>query len=398
MLPGSYRRLLAQPDVREAFAVSLLARLPIGMGGLALLLLIQLNEDSYASAGFVTSAYIAGLAGAAPVLGRLIDRLGPDAILAACAALYPIALIGVVVTATRELPLAWTVAFAACAGASLPPVTVCQRALLRQRFEHDALLVVALSLDSVLIELVFILGPLLVALLVAWASPSAAVLAAAAFGLVGSLLFLRTRALSRWVRVAHPAGSVLGPLAEKGFPALLGIGAAYAVVFGLVEIGLTAFAAEAGRPALAGVLLGVMSLGSAAGGLAYGSRHWHMPLATQCAIWLALLAATLAPLAALTRPWAFAAACAVAGLAMAPPLIIQSTLVAKMVSARYATEGFTWSMTALLCGVGAGLAAGGLLLETGSVARLFGVAAVIALATAALALKALRQQGERKQR
>jgi len=336
------------------------------MGGLALLLLVQLNEDSYASAGFVTSAYIAGLAGAAPVLGRLIDRLGPDAILAACA------------------------------GASFPPVTVCQRALLRQRFEHDALLVVALSLDSVLIELVFILGPLLVALLVAWASPSAAVLAAAAFGLVGSLLFLRTRALSRWDRVAHPAGSVLGPLAEKGFPALLGIGAAYAVVFGLVEI--TAFAAEAGRPALAGVLLGVMSLGSAAGGLAYGSRHWHMPLATQCAIWLALLAATLAPLAALTRPWAFAAACAVAGLAMAPPLIIQSTLVAKMVSARYATEGFTWSMTALLCGVGAGLAAGGLLLETGSVARLFGVAAVIALATAALALKALRQQGERKQR
>jgi len=54
--------------------------------------------------------------------------------------------------------------------------------------------------------------------------------------------------------------SLLGPLAERGFAALLGIGTAYAIIFGLVEIGLTAFAAEAGRPALAGGLLGVMAL------------------------------------------------------------------------------------------------------------------------------------------
>jgi predicted MFS family arabinose efflux permease len=75
---------------------------------------------------------------------------------------------------------------------------------------------------------------------------------------------------------------------------------------------------------------------------------------------------------------------------MAPPLIIQSTLVAKTVSARYATEGFTWSMTALLCGIGIGLAAGGLFLERGSVSQLFGAAAVIALAAAGLASMLLR--------
>jgi MFS family permease len=77
---GSYRRLLAHSDVREAFAVSLLGRLPIGMVGLALLLLVQLSEASYASFGFVTSAYIAGLPAAAPMLGRLIDRHGPNRI------------------------------------------------------------------------------------------------------------------------------------------------------------------------------------------------------------------------------------------------------------------------------------------------------------------------------
>jgi hypothetical protein len=62
---GSFRRLLAHSDVREAFAVSLLGRLPM----------------------------------------RLIDRHGPGSILMACAALYPLALIGVVATVSLATPL-----------------------------------------------------------------------------------------------------------------------------------------------------------------------------------------------------------------------------------------------------------------------------------------------------
>src|SRR5438132_1587940 len=76
-------------------------------------------------------------------------------------------------------------AFAAAAGASFPPITVCMRSYLRQRLRDDALLTAAYSLDSVLIETMFIFGPLLVALFVAFASPSMAVAFAGASGLVG---------------------------------------------------------------------------------------------------------------------------------------------------------------------------------------------------------------------
>ena len=48
---------------------------------------------------------------------------------------------------------------------------------------------------------------------------------------------------------------------------------------------------SAAMPALAGVLLGVTSAGSALGGLAYGSRAWHFPLARQFVVALALMAA-----------------------------------------------------------------------------------------------------------
>jgi predicted MFS family arabinose efflux permease len=48
---------------------------------------------------------------------------------------------------------------------------------------------------------------------------------------------------------------------------------------------------------------------------------------------------------------------------MAPALIVQSMLVAKTARPEEMTEAFTWSASALLCGVGIGFAAGGGLLE-----------------------------------
>jgi len=52
-------------------------------------------------------------------------------------------------------------------------------------------LALAYSLESVLIELIFIVGPMIVALFVATASAAAAVLFAAAAGSTGTWLFLR---------------------------------------------------------------------------------------------------------------------------------------------------------------------------------------------------------------
>ncbi|MDH3320113.1 MAG: MFS transporter [Betaproteobacteria bacterium] len=385
-----YARLLALPDVPQAFLSSFVGRIPIGIAGLAILLLVQTTEGSYTQAGLTGAIYVAGLAAAAPLLGRMIDRLGPRRVLATCALLYPAALLALVAALQARAPASLSLLFAALAGASFPPVTACQRAWLRQKLGEDALLTAALSLDALMVELVFIAGPLLVALLVALFSPAAAVVAAAICGLLGSLLFMRARALLSWKRETQFSGAFLGPLAEPRFAVLLVLVCGYASVFGLVEIGVTAFAAESAQPALAGVLLGVMSIGSAAGALAYGTRHWHMRLGRQFSYSLALMGIGIAPLALVSRPVAFALWCVVAGIAMTPTLIIQATLVAKSVRAENATEGFTWSATALLAGVGIGLATGGLLLEHGAVATLFLVATLVSIGTAFIARAILR--------
>ena len=158
--------------------------------------------------------------------------------------------------------------------------------------------------------------------------------------------------------------------------------ACYAIAFGLTEIGVAAYAAEANRPALAGVFLGVMSAGSAFGGLAYGSRRWRRPLARQFSATLAMMGLGLLPLA---LPWqiaAFAVFSTLGGVVMAPALIIQSMLVAKTARPEHTTEAFTWSTTALLAGVGVGMALGGALVEYWRSPAAFCTAAAAAIAAA----------------
>jgi hypothetical protein len=266
------------------------------------------------------------------------------------------------------------------------------RTYFKRRLADDTSLAAAYSLESVLIETVFIVGPVLVALFVAFASPTLAVLFAAGCGCIGTVLFLRSPAVQAWHIDEPSRRGLLGPLAERGFISLICVILCYSTAFGLMEIGITAYAVQLGEPALAGVLLGLMSVSSAAGGLAYGSRSWNLSLSRQFAITLGLMAAGLAVLALRWQPWIFAFWCVVAGVVMAPALIIQSILIAKAARAEHSTEAFTWSTSALLSGVGLGLAAGGGLLEVFDARAPFAAAAATALGAAVGARFLLRKR------
>ena len=384
-----YVELFAKPELRRSFLFSVVGRLPIGLTGLAILLLVQTSTASFARGGAAAACYVVGLAAIAPLLGRAIDRFGPRRILLVNGALlFPAALIALTSAVGRGTVIP-VLLFAAAAGATFPPITVCMRTYFRRHVGNDLLLATAYSAESVLIETIFIVGPMLVALFVAFVSAAAAVWFAAGCALVGTVIFLRSPALRGWTIEARTSHGVLGPLAEPRFPALVGVVLCFSTAFGFVEIGVTAYAAEAVSAGFAGVLLGVMSAGSELGGLAYGSRGWHLPLARQFALALGILAAGLAVLALPWPPTVFAFWCALAGIAMAPVLIIQSMLAAKIALPEHATEAFTWTTSALLSGVGIGLAAGGALLEAFPSNSALAAAAASALLAALLALAML---------
>jgi MFS family permease len=354
------------------------------------LLLAQEATGSYKNGGAVAAAYVIGLACLAPMLGRLIDRSGPHRVLRWCAGAFPTALLALLAAVHLQAPLEIAILGAFAAGASFPPITVCMRTFFRRRLAEESLLATAYSLESVLIETIFIIGPVFVAGFVAYSSAGAAVAFAAACGLLGTLLFLRSPALRTWQIEPQSSTSLFGPLLEPGFPVLFAVILGYSAAFGLIEIGVTAYAAERQAPALAGVLLGLMSAGSAVGGLAYGSKSWRLPLAQQFAVALFVLGCGIGLLAVPMNLWWFAVASILAGIIMAPTLTIQSMLVARNASSRHLTEAFTWSSTGLLAGVGAGIAAGGWLIERWDSSAAFVAGMIAAGCASALAATSLR--------
>jgi hypothetical protein len=65
-----YYALLRRPHVAWLLASSLVGRLPAGMMSLALILRVTDSGGSYARAGLVSGAYVAGVAVSGPMLGR----------------------------------------------------------------------------------------------------------------------------------------------------------------------------------------------------------------------------------------------------------------------------------------------------------------------------------------
>ena len=71
-----YADILRLPSVPRLLSAAVLGRMPVGMGAIAIFLLVRGAGGSYATAGLAVGAStVAGCVGA-PILGRLVDRHG----------------------------------------------------------------------------------------------------------------------------------------------------------------------------------------------------------------------------------------------------------------------------------------------------------------------------------
>lgn len=378
-----YRALFRVPHVRRLVLSGMLARLPMGMVGLALLLLVREQGGGYTAAGAVSGAYFVATAVGAPIAGRLVDRRGQARILLRRAIIFPGLLFGVCALALLDAPLALIGAGAAAAGALMPPVGSSLRALWPRLFADGELRAAAYALEASLQEITFVAGPLLVALLTSAASPALALGVAAAVGGIGTLLIARAEPVLAWRPDEQRQGlSFVGALESRGVVTIVGLSACLGVGFGGTEVGFPAFAEAHGGAALGSIPLSLFAAGSLVGGLVAGASVTMTParllrlstLVLALGLALPLLGWSLASMAVL----AF-----LAGLPIAPVVMSAYGLVDAVARPGTAAEAFAWITTAVFAGFSVGMALGGTLIDA------FGVKASFGLGAAAVAAGAI---------
>jgi MFS family permease len=299
------------------------------------------------------------------VLGRLVDRRGPRPVLVPAAALASLALVALVAVGNAGGGTLALVVLAGLSGAAMPPVGGILRHLWPDIVEEE-LLVNAYVLDSILIEAVFISGPLLTGLLAATAGPAAALLAAAALGLIGAVWFVAMPPVRRVEPAPAHHHTRAGALASPVIRLLVFTGFAVGSTFGALDVTGPAFGAAHGSSALGGPFGASLALGSALGALVYGSAPGRFGTPAQVTVRLAVVQPLIClPLLLAPTVGVMLALGVLAGTFIAPTITARTQIAREAMPPGTGTEVFTWLSLSLMIGASAGSAIAGPIVQAG---------------------------------
>lgn len=380
-----YRMVLRAPHVARLWAVTTIARLPIGINSLAMVLAMRAETGSFAAAGAAAGAHALTVGLSSPVQGRMVDRMSPRRAVPPLIAFHAVMML-LFVALLPSASAGALIAVAALAGLGQPPWSSLLRAMWPRLLGDQALVTTAFALDSTIVELVFVLGPLFVAATVAVAAPQAALLASVAFVVVGTALLLASPAVRSWESEVHQARGPFGALASRGLLTVVLATVPVGVAFGAFEIALPAFAEEHGSASDAGLLIAVWAIGSGVGGLVYGAVDSDRPLRDRWLLLSGLLGLALLPALLAPSTGVLIALLVPAGAFIAPAIAAGSQLMGMLAPPGMTTEAYAWGPTALVVGVAAGSATGGALAETYGWRAPVVLAAGMAIAGAAIGI------------
>jgi Major Facilitator Superfamily len=366
---------------RRMFVAYAFSRMSAGTVGFTLLLIGQQEQHSLAHGAMAVTGYALAAAVTSPLISRAADVRGARRVLLATSAVYLASLAAVVLVATWG-PV-WLTVAAAVAGAAMPPIGPTFRATLTDALPDQALRSTALTVESVLVEGLQVVGPFLVTACVAVVAPQIALLIIAT-AVLGGTLALTTHPSLR----AKPAprrgdgGRLFSPPVLR----IVGIWMVFTGALSAIEVIAVAFAGPH-RVWLSGLTVAVLAGGSILGGVAVASHPLPGRPARQLQVLLAWMALAVALLRVTGSPVVFVLTVGAAALGVAPSMGIIMTLLGDAVPARRRSEAFGWMASANYLGGAAWTAGAGLLVVHGT-GTAVGLTALSLLAGAALALKA----------
>jgi predicted MFS family arabinose efflux permease len=385
-----YREALALPGLRSLLLVAVLARIPLTATGVTLTFYVVLDLGrGYGAAGLVGAAITVGSAIGGPLLGRLVDRRGlrPVLVLTAIAEAlfwatapslpYPLLLPAAFVAGSLALPIFSVVRQSV---AALVPAD-------RRR--------PAYALDSMSVELSFMIGPALAVALVT------AISARTTLYLVGGGIVAAGIAL--WVLnpPIRSADEPTGP--QRRLPrrewltprllAVLAVSTAATMVLGGTDVAVVAVLRASGDVGWTGAVLAAWAVASLVGGFAYGAVHRSFsPLALMATLSLCTIPVGLGG----AHWWLLCLALIPAGALCAPTIAATSDAVSQLAPAEVRGEAMGLHGSAVTVGIAVGAPLAGAVIDAQSPAWGFVVTgalgALVALVVLPIELRRRRSE------
>ena len=350
---SAYRHVTALPAARSVLLLGFLVRMPMFATGIVLTLhVVTTLGRSYGEAGLVSAAFTIALAASAPWRGRLLDRHGLRRVVAPS-----IVATGLVWTTLPFLPYAVLLPASVLGGLFVVPTFSILRQALLAAVPEDRRRT-ALSLDSVFIELSFMIAPAVAVWAAATYDTQWVLLAVAILNLVAaSALYVVNPPITS--EAVREVGATVDAPGDKrwvsvGALAVLAAAAATSIVLAGTDVSIVAALRETGDTAAIGWVLSVWGAGSLVGGLVYGA--WHRSISV---FWLlAGLAASTVPVAlAGSLPW-LVVLLFLCGVLCAPTITATLDHLARLVPEGSRGEAMGWHGSAMTAGqaIGAPLA------------------------------------------
>ncbi|MDO4664737.1 MAG: MFS transporter [Actinomycetaceae bacterium] len=358
-----YKELFRIPGAAGFSLAGIIARFPMSMSNLAIIMMISLMFSDYSLAGRLSAVGAVSFALAVPQISRYVDRYGQARIMYPCIIMSGIALFALVAAVLHRQPH-WVLYVLTALTAALSGSV---GALVRARWvyvlkDHEpGRLQSAFALEATFDEVIFIIGPLIATVLCTSIHPVAGIMAAGIISLVGSTLFFCQRITEpvpskKLTEVPHNSGFLL---ANATMVVLMIVYSLMGAMFGALDVVTVAFAEESGWPGGTGVLLAALALGSLIAGVIYGSRTWVWSLPQLYILGVTVLCVGGACLLFATGFWTFAVLMFITGTAFAPTATNIMTMVSRAVPQTNLTEAIAWMSTAISIGSSVGAAVAG---------------------------------------
>lgn len=296
---------------RLYFPIALVARLPYAMMVVGVLTLVVSARGQLELGGFTSAMAGIGTAVFGPLIGAAADRVGQRFVVLIVGIVNSLALVAMAVFAFSSVSPVVLLVISVVIGASAPQVSPMSRSRLvgiihRQMpsDRHETVISGLMAYESAADEIVFVFGPFIVGLLATTLNPAAPIIGAAVLTLVFVSAFAlhpsgATRPLvvdgprsAGGVQLAQVPPALQAPLAELFRARLLiilvgvlGMG----FFFGSMLTALTAFLTVRGHPEQAGLIYGVMGIGSASLALGVAWFSSRFTLRARSIVFAALL-------------------------------------------------------------------------------------------------------------